>query len=233
VSNHIHSLVSTRKVGSPTKKAVLLHMADKAADNGAGVWASKQTIADELELDRSTVIRAINSMIGEGLLAKIGVKPCQNGNTTEYQIDIEAVAALELVACHVRKATSGTAPLVAQRHPTSGTVPPKPSINHPSPSGAKAPSVERAKTTFEAAHPDDKAVHAFRLICVQWAMKTLKWSAADAGIEFDRFVDSNIANGRRYANWERAWHNWCRSDFCGTAKRYETDTSYRKGPIRG
>lgn len=205
MSNHLRSLVDTRKTGSSTKKAVLSHMADKAADDGSGIWASKQTMADELELGRSTVIEAINVLIGDGLLAKIGTKPCLNGHTTEYQINITAVKALELVTCHARKTSPG-AGLVHEPDQTSPAAGPKPSRNHPS---------SRAKALSQRATPAPVG-DSFQFEAVEWARAEMKWSLTAANEEFNRFYDSALSKDRQYVNWMAAWRNWCRSPYCKT-----------------
>jgi hypothetical protein len=199
-----------------SEKIVLLALADCANDEGH-CWPGMRSLMRKCCKSDRTIQGCIKSLEAKGHLTRREIVGKGCNYTIHPRIDDTPEAA--------------SPPKRFRETPEAASG--KPSKKHQSPSGAKAPSVERAKTTFEAAHPDAKAVHAFRLTCVQWAMKTLKWSAADAGIEFDRFVDSNIANGRRYANWERAWHNWCRSDFCGTAKRYADKTAYRREPIRG
>ena len=45
MSNKISNLVQTKKIGSLTKKAILMYMADKASDDGSGIWVSKKNMA--------------------------------------------------------------------------------------------------------------------------------------------------------------------------------------------
>lgn len=89
--------VYERKAGSAMNKAILSYCADKASDNGRGIWASKGTIAAELEAGRSTVIRVMNELVEEGLLVPEGTRGCANGATVEYRIDLAALARLPLV----------------------------------------------------------------------------------------------------------------------------------------
>jgi hypothetical protein len=63
VSNHVSSEVCKRLLGSATRKALLALMADKASDYGTGIWASKQTMADELEVSKQTVITTIKGLV--------------------------------------------------------------------------------------------------------------------------------------------------------------------------
>jgi hypothetical protein len=48
-------------------------MADKASDYGTGIWASKQTMADELEVSKQTVITTIKGLVADGLLVEVAI----------------------------------------------------------------------------------------------------------------------------------------------------------------
>ncbi len=104
MSNHLITECYKRKLGSVTRLAMMAYLADKAADCGGGIYASKQTMADELDLTKKTVITTIQGLIADGLLVAVGTKPCANGHTVEYAINVDALAALPLVGCWVRKA---------------------------------------------------------------------------------------------------------------------------------
>lgn len=104
MSNHLITESYKRKLGSVTRLAMMAYLADKAADCGGGIYASKQTMADELDLTKKTVITTIQGLIADGLLIVVGTKPCANGHTIEYAIVVEALLALPLVGCWERKA---------------------------------------------------------------------------------------------------------------------------------
>lgn len=91
MSNLISASVQRRLVGSATRKSVLSYMADKAADDGSGIWTSKANIARDLELSRRAVQLAIQELIRDGLVAETGQRDCKHGFTVEYSIVIEAV----------------------------------------------------------------------------------------------------------------------------------------------
>jgi biotin operon repressor len=78
VSNHVSSEVCKRLL-SATRKALLSLMADKASDYGTGIWASKQTMADELEVSKQTVITTIKGLVADGLLLEVGHRRCATG----------------------------------------------------------------------------------------------------------------------------------------------------------
>ena len=91
MSNLIAASVQRRVVGSATRKAVLLYMADKAADDASGIWTSKANIARDLELSRRAVQIAIAELIRDGLVSEAGQRDCKHGYTVEYSILPEAV----------------------------------------------------------------------------------------------------------------------------------------------
>jgi|GEM_PF-1129503 len=103
MSNHLITECSKRKIGSLTRFAMMSYLADKASDDGRGIYASKQTMADELDTTKKTVIDTIKALIADGLLIVVGERACVNGHTVEYAIDVEALRALPLVACWQRK----------------------------------------------------------------------------------------------------------------------------------
>lgn len=91
MSNLISASVQRRIVGSATRKSVLLYMADKAADDGSGIWTSKANIARDLELSRRAVQFAIQELIRDGLVLETGQRDCKHGFTVEYAIAPQAV----------------------------------------------------------------------------------------------------------------------------------------------
>lgn len=105
MSHHVVSEVYKRQVGKMPRVPLLALMADKASDDGRGIWASKQTLADELGCSKQTVINTVDTLIADGLLIVVGDRACSNGHTVEYRIDIDALEALPLVGCHARKAS--------------------------------------------------------------------------------------------------------------------------------
>jgi len=97
MSKHIVSLVYRKKIGSMMRKAVFSYMADRANDDGTGIWSSKGTISNEIEASRQGVINTIKGLLEDGLLIEIGPRKCANGFTMEYSIDLKKVHALPFV----------------------------------------------------------------------------------------------------------------------------------------
>lgn len=105
MSIHVASLVKSRSLGmGSTVKTVAILMADFASDDGGGVWASKATMAAELELSKRAIDGAVKRLVCAGILVRIGERPHQNGHTVEYSFDLDAVASFPVLE-HWRKRT--------------------------------------------------------------------------------------------------------------------------------
>ncbi|WJS83556.1 helix-turn-helix domain-containing protein [Paracoccus sp. TOH] len=132
MSNLVSAKVHKKVFGSATRKSVMIYFADKASDGGEGIWASKTTIAAELEMHRATVIRTINELVAEGILIVVGDRRHRNGATVEYDISLEAVERLPEVELprsepaprEAGNASTRSAALpVAQRYPSHSATP--------------------------------------------------------------------------------------------------------------
>jgi len=91
MSRKLVTLVYERRCGSMLRKAVLACMADRANDNGAGIWMGKGRIADEIEASRRAVITCIQGLVADGILIDHGKK---HRSTYEYEINVRALYAL-------------------------------------------------------------------------------------------------------------------------------------------
>ncbi|WP_417702263.1 helix-turn-helix domain-containing protein [Pseudophaeobacter sp.] len=95
MSIEIHALIKRRVVGSPTKKAILLYMADAASDDGSGIWVSKGNMALDLEMkSKRTVQTNIADLVEAGIVSEVGQRKCKNGFTVEYRINLNTVSSL-------------------------------------------------------------------------------------------------------------------------------------------
>lgn len=163
MSRDVASLVYSRRCGSMARKAVLAYFAERANDDGTGVWASKQRIADEIECSKQTVIRAVKSLEDDGLIAAVGKRKTQGGFTVVYDIILPAVNALERAKRQTGEAEIDlnqshsetpnqshkvTGPSADQSHSdsrTSHTARPKPSSNRPKSDATHPPSGREVK----------------------------------------------------------------------------------------
>jgi len=90
MSNLVSNFIQTKKVGSSTKKAILMYMADKASDDGSGVWVSKKNMCADLELSVRALQINIKLLLMYEFLIESGRKKCKNGYTIDYTINLEA-----------------------------------------------------------------------------------------------------------------------------------------------
>ena len=128
MSNHLISEAYKRQLGSMARNAVMVLLADKASDDGTGIWASKQRMAEELGTSKQTVITTVKSLIADGLLIECGQRKCANGYTIEYAINVKALHQLPVVNSHQSSSFTGQAASpVKQDDLTSQAALPKPS----------------------------------------------------------------------------------------------------------
>jgi hypothetical protein len=222
MSRDVAALVYSRQVGSMARKAVLAYFAERANDDGSGIWSSKQRIADEIECSKQTVITTIKALIADGLLREAGIRQNRNGHTIEYDIVLEAVIALP----EARRSDQGVQILTgpeldrSNNHPPRGqTALPKPSLNRPIPQKASPSSGEGAKRVTsrksrlaEDWHPQpiDPDSVCGRIIA--------EWPRGRVEEELARFKDHHLGRGSAMADWQAAWRTWVQN-----AKRFERD----------
>lgn len=174
MSKHLVSLVYRKKIGSMMRKAVLSYMADRANDDGSGVWCSKATIANEIEASRQGVITTIKSLVDDGLLIESGQRKCQNGFTVEYRIDVKKVHALPFVTgkkLDVLKIGPVSQDDVTRQPDVRDTSTPftQTFLNHPEPSkkpAAQADAFEEAWKLYQSC--PHKAGQTKKLAKAQW-----------------------------------------------------------------
>lgn len=160
MSRKVATLVYSKQVGSMARKAVLAYFADRANDDGSGIWTAKQRVADEIECSKQTVITTVKALLADGLITVSGKRPNGNGYTVEYAIDLAVVAALpdskreeEGVQNWTGQELDGSTPLT----PRGQAALPKPSLNRPIPQKATPSSGKRAnKFTLPPDIPADE-----------------------------------------------------------------------------
>ncbi|NDV52175.1 helix-turn-helix domain-containing protein [Salipiger sp. PrR003] len=167
MSNRVSVSVVKKVLGSAVRKSIMLYFADKASDDGRGIFSSKGTISAELEISRSTVIANINELVEEGLLIVVGDRRHPNGVTVEYDIDLEALDRLPNVK------DKPNDPSGSRTRPTAGPVR-EPDTTCPA--AGHDPSGSRTQTILEPS---------FNLVCVD-AEAQRETDAA-----FERFWDAH------------------------------------------
>ena len=164
MSWRVANTCAERKFGSATRKQIIMFLADKASDDGSGIWCSKGTIQRHTELGETTVKRTVREFLKEGILVETGARTCKNGFTVVYRIDLTKVEALEPTLEPEIETGSTVAPV--QSCPGTGATvagvpgPPRPP-NHPK-TIHKPPTRERVAEAAEeaekilAAYPPDR-----------------------------------------------------------------------------
>jgi len=124
MSFHVTSTCASHKFGSATRKQVITFLADKASDDGSGIWCSKGTIAQSTELSKSTVKRTITQFLNEGIIIDTGRRNNSHGFTVEYRINLDQVAELPLTK-ELPETTGVTVNPVQHEPPRGATVHPQ------------------------------------------------------------------------------------------------------------
>lgn len=95
MSRYVAALVYRKRVGSMARKAILAYCAERANDDGTGVWPAKTTVAREVECSKQTVIDVFRQFVSEGLLIEVGKRTTGNGYVVCYDLNIDAIKALD------------------------------------------------------------------------------------------------------------------------------------------
>ena len=141
-----------------------MFLADKASDDGSGIWCSKGTIQRHTELGETTVKRTVREFLNEGILVETGARTCKNGFTVVYRIDLAKVEALDPTLEPEIETGSTVAPV--QSGPGTGATvagvpgPPRPP-NHPKtihkpPTRERGVVAEGETEKILAAYPSDR-----------------------------------------------------------------------------
>lgn len=164
MSWRVANTCAERKFGSATRKQIIMFLADKASDDGSGIWCSKGTIQRHTELGETTVKRTIRDFLKEGILVETGARGCKNGFTVVYRIDLARIEALELTA-EPEIETGSTVDPVQTGPGTGATVagvpgPPRPP-NHPKtihkpPTRRREAAADEEVEKIMAAYPPDR-----------------------------------------------------------------------------
>lgn len=94
----VANLCADRRFGSAVRKQIVMFLADKASDDGSGIWCSKGAIKRHTELGETTVKRTINDFLAEGILLETGEsRRCKHGYTVVYRLNLDAIIKLNSV----------------------------------------------------------------------------------------------------------------------------------------
>lgn len=91
MSKRLVNLVYAKTCGGQTRKAVLVAMADRANDDGSGVWVSKTRLAAEVEVTRQTIFQVIRDLVEAEILSDRGKRNGKRGYTIQYDLNVKAI----------------------------------------------------------------------------------------------------------------------------------------------
>lgn len=220
MSIEVMTLVFKRSLGSVTRKAVLLAMADAANEDGSGIWKSAETIASECDLSKRTVLRTWSELEAEGLIRRVGIRTVRGGEVIIWSIDVRAVSMLAKPGD--RKSPSDTVTPSDRKSPGDNddtdpvtlcpkpgdTVSPKPSLTHPI-----NHHVEALEEIWSAWSPEGrkrskakgKIAEQLRALAKRHDLQAIKAAAiafaADQKPEFHPALDRWLKDGR-FENWQ-------------------------------
>jgi biotin operon repressor len=191
------------------RNAVMVLLADKASDDGTGIWASKQRMADELGTSKQTVLSTIKSLMADGLLVEVGQRKSPNGYTIEYAINVAALEQLPMVACHSKER-----PLNQSSQLTGQAA--SPVKEHDLTSQAALPDQSSSLTQTSLNHPEppiDKSASADTPLTIEEVVEDWNGLAAECGLPVVRKITparrrAFKARLREYpdiADWRRAF----------------------------
>lgn len=72
-----------------------MYMADKASDDGTGIWISKANMAADLEMTDRAVRQHIKEMVEMNVVFEAGQRKCRFGYTVDYSINVPQIQRLE------------------------------------------------------------------------------------------------------------------------------------------
>lgn len=222
MSRKVATLVYAKQAGSMARKAVLAYFADRANDDGTGIWAAKQRIADEIECSKQTVITTVKALVADGLIVETGKRANSNGYTVEYAINLEAIEALP----ESKRDCEGVQILTRQdvdrsNHltPRGQAALPKPSSNRPNPQKASPSSGKRATPAPAVFHPDCKPDSITAQIMAEWPPGELEE-------QIEHFLDHHTSHGTLSKDWQASWRTWAKNwkRFNGRSRQSHTPT---------
>jgi hypothetical protein len=206
-----------RRFGSAARKQIIMFLADKASDDGSGIWCSKGTIQRHTELGESTVKRTISDFLRKGILIETGRRKCKNGFTVVYSIELTQFALLESTV--EPEIETGVTVDPVQSEPCRGSTvdgvrgpqrtPNHPKTIHKPPTRTRVVAEDEEAEKVLAAYPTDRVRG--RAECLGRIRDTL-----DAGIEVEDLLQTVKAYATESAGFTRSKvcfsDNWFKSE---------------------
>lgn len=188
MSNKVSAFLQTKKFGSPIKKAIMMYMADRASDDGKGIWVSKSNMAADLEMSIRTLQTNMRSLLKNCYIYEDGKKQCKNGYTVNYGICLECCLFLDstrgephAVDIAIKKLEEQEPPQEMQGYPRSRCTP-TPAADAPK------PSIEPSKEPYTSSK-DDEVNYYFDQLWEMYPRKVGKGQARKAYVTASKKID--------------------------------------------
>ena len=117
MSLRVVALCRSRKFRTHTIKHVIKEMADRASDDGSGVWCSKQTLANDTGLSKDAVRKAVKELLANGFIVETGKRRHSNFYTKVYRI---VLAEVELLPTYNTRTGCSHHPVQGDMEATTG-----------------------------------------------------------------------------------------------------------------
>lgn len=131
MSLKVMSMCLAAKLGTPTRLAVAIALADHADDDGASIYPSIARIAEKADVSRRTAQYTLRKLEEDGLLVVISEGGQRGKDTREWRFDLDKLAALVPVRGAISAPVEGRKPRHAGVQSTTrrgAAVAPKPSL---------------------------------------------------------------------------------------------------------
>lgn len=210
MSNHLISEAYKRQIGNMARKAVMVLLADKASDDGSGIWASKQRMAEEIGASKQTVIATLKALTDDGLVREAGKRKCTNGYTIEYAINVKALKALPLVKSHVEDQSEDL---------TGQIIAPVKDADLTGQIVLPDQSEDLTQTLLNPPEPTKKHRRQAHAIPDGWMPKDFTpgtkcreivdgWPPGELETQARHFTVHHRGKGNRFVDWQDAWETW-------------------------
>lgn len=252
--------VTDRIIGSPSRRLMMIAMADRASPDGTKIYASMLSLAKWSEISLATAKRVVADFLKEGLIEETGRHKFATGQiTVEYRIVFEKIDLLPPSAADVdglarRQSDPGVVVTPGSKTADPGvTVSYKPVPNLDSPSESKShpgrarPLRDPAELYDElaagaGAPPPPKPRIRTQLNPALALTEKGRAFARERGFDdreadslFQRFRDHHLAKGSTMVDWGAAWRTWVNNEvkFNGAGRRETAAASGGARPAGG
>ena len=226
---------SKQKTGSPTRKLILLLLADRANDDGY-CWPSLKTIAEDCELKKDSVIRNLKRLENDGFIRIVKRKvdgvylqnhyvlnlrdgaqnvPPEGGSRSE----IPGVYGEQGVVAQKDRGSRSERQGVVAQSDTNQSIEP---VSEPKKENclkesrgeaeeptaqkrADAPKEKKRSFNLSTKQPYSKLSEAYRRMLYGYAI------TRDGAEQYQAFIDYHAAKGSAFKDWAAAYRTWLRN----------------------